>query len=51
MKILICGLSGTGKTALSHIIAEKYGFNVKNDFSIFKELGNPKKLQMQLSFY
>lgn len=39
MKILICGLPGTGKTTLSHIIAEKYGFNVENDFSIFKELG------------
>lgn len=38
MKILICGLPGTGKTTLSHIIAEEYGFNVKNDFSIFKEL-------------
>ncbi len=25
MKILICGLPGTGKTTLSHIIAEKYG--------------------------
>lgn len=38
MKILICGLPGTGKTTLSHIIAEKYGFAIKNDFSIFKEL-------------
>lgn len=38
MKILICGLPGTGKTTLSHIIAEKYGFATKNDFSIFKEL-------------
>ena len=38
MKILICGLPGTGKTTLSHIIAEKYGFVVKNDFSIFNEL-------------
>ncbi len=38
MRILICGLPGTGKTTLSHMIAEKYGFNVKNDFSIFQEL-------------
>ncbi len=38
MKILICGLPGTGKTTLSNIIAEKYGFNVKNDFTIFQEL-------------
>lgn len=38
MKILICGLPGTGKTTLSHILAEKYGFNVKNDFTIFQEL-------------
>lgn len=38
MKILICGLPGTGKTTLSRIIAEKYGFAIKNDFSIFKEL-------------
>lgn len=38
MKILICGLPGTGKTTLSHILAENYGFNVKNDFTIFQEL-------------
>lgn len=31
-------MPGTGKTTLSHIIAEKYGFVVKNDFSIFNEL-------------
>lgn len=38
MRILICGLPGTGKTTLSHISAENYGFNVKNDFTILKEL-------------
>lgn len=38
MKILICGLPGTGKTTLSNIIAENYDYFVKNDFSIFKEL-------------
>ena len=56
MKILICGLPGTGKTTLSHIIAEKYGFVVKNDFSIFNELSiniknqeNKKKISKDYS--
>lgn len=35
MNILICGLQGTGKTTLSKMIAEKFGFNYINDYSIF----------------
>lgn len=38
MKILICGLPGTGKTTLSNIIAKKYKYSIESDFSIFREL-------------
>ena len=35
MRIIICGLPGTGKTTLSKIISEKYNIDLISDWNIF----------------
>jgi len=37
MKIIICGLPGTGKTNLAKTIFEEYKFNIVSDWDIFQK--------------
>ena len=36
MKIIICGLPGTGKTNLAKTIVEEYKFNIVSDWDIIQ---------------
>ncbi len=44
MNIVICGLQGTGKTTLSKMLVEKYGFSYINDYKIFKSGKSKNKI-------
>ena len=37
MKLIICGLPGTGKTSLAHIICDEYKYRTISDWEIFGE--------------
>ena len=38
--IIICGLKGTGKTTLSKLIAQKYGYKYISDYEIKEDINS-----------